>query len=178
MDMVAEQPVKKRKQRQRVKYLDIQVPEAKDERRAALQKLYERERCLQKLCKILWQSTFGGSPLLGARVCVLVFSLKQQGTKKRKEAKKKASPPKTCDAQVQCDLDYKERVCQTRSEQLERENFRLRPLVACHDESFERVSQCFFLLGKCSGTCGLQQPEVSKSKCRANGWMKRMQSST
>lgn len=72
MDMVAEQPVKKRKQRQRVKYLDIQVPEAKDERRAALQKLYERER-----------------------------------TKKRKEAKKKASPPKTCDAQVQCDLDYK-----------------------------------------------------------------------
>lgn len=64
MDMVAEQPVKKRKQRQRVKYLDIQVPEAKDERRAALQKLYERERCLQKLCKILWQSTFGGT-----RVC-------------------------------------------------------------------------------------------------------------
>ena len=51
MDMVAERqlaerPVKRRNQRQRIKYLDIQVPEAKDERRSALQKLYEKERCL------------------------------------------------------------------------------------------------------------------------------------
>lgn len=113
MDMVAEQPVKKRKQRQRVKYLDIQVPEAKDERRAALQKLYERER-----------------------------------TKKRKEAKKKASPPKTCDAQVQCNLDYKERVCQTRSEQLERENFRLREQIKMQGKWLDEKDAKLNLAGK------------------------------
>ena len=80
---------------------------------------------------------------------IFFFRLKQPGTKKRKEARKKknAAPktcdanvhcdlgfPKTCDAQVQCDLDMKERICETRAEQLQREDFRLRPLVACHDE--------------------------------------------
>ena len=42
---LAEQP-KKRKKRPRVKYLDMEVPAAEGERRAALQKIYERERCL------------------------------------------------------------------------------------------------------------------------------------
>ena len=133
-----------------------------------------------------------GSSLLEAHMCVLVFNLKQQGTKKRKEAKKNVSlkkcdaqvqcdpaSPKTCDAHVQCDLDYKERICQTRYEQLERDNLRLRPLVACHDE---RVSQwirksvyiyilyahVFFPLEKCPGTCSSQQPQVSRSKCMTN----------
>ena len=42
---LAEQP-KKRKQRPRVKYLDVEVPAAGGDRRDALQKIYERERCL------------------------------------------------------------------------------------------------------------------------------------
>ena len=62
---------------------------------------------------------------LGGTCCVpwLVSALKFQGTKKKSSTR--------VDAAVQCDLDEEDRISQTRAEQLERENFKLRALAAC-----------------------------------------------
>ena len=68
MAIVAEQPLKKRKQRERVKYLDVEVPVDKKERRAALQQLYERERRFLLIQDKF--SFFGNYIPLGSACCV------------------------------------------------------------------------------------------------------------
>ena len=82
---LAEQP-KKRKKRPRVKYLDMEVPAAEGERRAALQKnLRKREMLISdsKYFFILLRPTYGGT-----RMCLL-FQFKN--SKEPRKGKKRGS---------------------------------------------------------------------------------------
>ena len=128
--MSDEQKRKRQKTRERTKYLDIEVPDDPKLRRKALQKIYESNRSFLLFRKFqgFLVSPFGLFVLLeslGGTCCVpwLVSELKFQGPKKKTSTRE--------DAAVQCDLDEEDRISQTRAEQLNRENFKLRALAAC-----------------------------------------------